>query len=73
MNGREYRAALKALGLSQVAAARLLAVDERTSRRWALGEGKDKVDETAARLLRLMIAKGVSAEEAMTLLGIKDE
>ena len=34
----EFRAAIAALGLSQVAAAEALEVDARTVRRWALGE-----------------------------------
>lgn len=38
MTPEEYKAALAALDLSQVGAAKLLGVDERTSRRWALGE-----------------------------------
>mgnify|MGYP000724648441 CR=1 FL=1 len=38
MDHEEYRAALAALSLSQKDAARLLGSDDRTSRRWALGE-----------------------------------
>ncbi len=38
MDHQQYRAALAALGLSQVDAARLLGVNARTSRHWALGE-----------------------------------
>jgi hypothetical protein len=34
----QYRAAIKLLGLSQVKAGKFLGVNERTSRRWALGE-----------------------------------
>ena len=40
MNHKQYREAIERLGLSQVAAARLLQVDPRTSRRWASGETK---------------------------------
>jgi transcriptional regulator with XRE-family HTH domain len=40
MSPQEYRDALAALGLTQAAAAKLLGVDPRTSRRWALGERK---------------------------------
>lgn len=38
MTTEEFRAALAALGLSQVEAAEALEVDARTVRRWALGE-----------------------------------
>jgi DNA-binding transcriptional regulator YiaG len=38
MSADEFRAALAALGLSQVEAASALEVDARTVRRWALGE-----------------------------------
>lgn len=38
MTPDEYRAAIARLGLSQVAAGRLLGVDGRTSQKWALGE-----------------------------------
>ncbi len=54
MTPDEYRAAIEKLGLSQIAAARLLGVDERTSRRWALGE-RD-IPPPAVRFLRYLIA-----------------
>lgn len=38
MTPAEYRAAIARLGLSQVAAGKLLGVDGRTSQKWALGE-----------------------------------
>jgi len=38
MDHEEFRDALSTLGLTQRAAARLLGADERTARRWALGE-----------------------------------
>ena len=38
MTADEFRAAIAALGLSQVDAATALEVDARTVRRWALGE-----------------------------------
>jgi DNA-binding transcriptional regulator YiaG len=59
----EYRAAIESLGLSQVAAARLLGVDDRTSRRWASGE-RD-IPPPAQRFLRYLIATGRSGEYAM--------
>jgi DNA-binding transcriptional regulator YiaG len=38
MTATQFRAMLKRLKLSQRGAARLFKVDERTARRWALGE-----------------------------------
>ena len=38
MTPAEYRTLIAALGLSQVGAARVLGIDPRTSRRYALGE-----------------------------------
>lgn len=62
MTATEYRVALAALNLSQVRAAALLGVDPRTSRKWALGQYP--VPRMAALVLRLMMDKGVSADEA---------
>jgi DNA-binding transcriptional regulator YiaG len=59
----DYRIAIKQLGLSQVAAANLLGVDERTSRRWASGE-RD-VPEPAARFLVYLIITGRTGEYAI--------
>jgi len=53
MTAMQYRTAIEKLGLSQRGAAQFLGVDERTSRRWALGEAQ--VPESVAMLLRLMI------------------
>jgi DNA-binding transcriptional regulator YiaG len=53
MTPDEYRQAIERLGLSQVAAARLLGVDARTSRRWASGE-RD-VPPPAVRFLRSLL------------------
>jgi DNA-binding transcriptional regulator YdaS (Cro superfamily) len=38
MNARQYRDAIERLGLNQTTMARLLGIDARTSRRYALGE-----------------------------------
>lgn len=67
MSPNEYRDALVQLGLSKVAAARLLGVDERTSRRWANGE-RD-VPPPASRFLRYLIATRKTGEQAMKVLG----
>lgn len=63
MTSDEYREALDALGLTQNAAAKLLGVDDRTSRRWACGE-RD-IPPPAERFLRYLIATGRSGEYAM--------
>ena len=63
MTPDEYREALEALDLTQAGAARLLGVDDRTSRRWACGE-RD-IPPPAERFLRYLIATGRSGEYAM--------
>jgi DNA-binding transcriptional regulator YiaG len=67
MTPDEYRQAIEQLGLSQVAAARLLGVDARTSRRWASGE-RD-IPPHAVRFLRYLIATKKTGEQAMRMLG----
>lgn len=66
MTADEYRTAIGQLGLSQIAAARLLGVDARTSRRWALGE-RD-VPAPAERFLRFLIAARIDPGEVMLAL-----
>lgn len=68
MTPEQYRTAIEQLGLSQVAAAKLLGVDERTSRRWARGE-RD-VPPPAIRFLQYLIATGRSGAKAMRVLGL---
>lgn len=63
MTSDEYRTMIDQLGLTQGAAARLLGVDERTSRRWALGE-RD-IPPPAERFLRYLMATGRTGEYAM--------
>jgi DNA-binding transcriptional regulator YiaG len=58
MTANQYRAAIEKLGLSQRGAARFLGVDERSSRRWALGESA--IPEAVAKLLRLMVRLDLS-------------
>lgn len=50
-----YRNALAELGITQVKAAHLLGIDERTSRRYALGERS--VPVTVRKLLEVLIAE----------------
>lgn len=66
MTPDEYRDAIAQLGLSQVAAARLLGVDERTSRRWATGE-RD-VPGPAERFLNYLIATNRTGAQAQRVL-----
>jgi DNA-binding transcriptional regulator YiaG len=66
MTADEYRAAIAQLDLQQTAAARLLGVDARTSRRWACGE-RD-IPGPAARFLRYLIATRRTGAQAMRVL-----
>jgi DNA-binding transcriptional regulator YiaG len=66
MTSDEYRETIERLGLSQIAAARLLGVDARTSRRWASGE-RD-IPPPAARFLRYLVATNRTGEQAMRVL-----
>jgi len=66
MTPDQYRDAIARLDLSQVAAARLLGVDERTSRRWASGE-RD-VPPPAVRFLQYLIATGKTGAKAVRVL-----
>lgn len=68
---KEYEAALKTLGLSQVGAARMLGVAERTSRAWV--SGFRPVPEPAARFLQFLIAEGYAPAEVMKALNREDE
>jgi len=63
MTSDEYREIIEKLGLTKGAAAQLLGVDDRTSRRWACGE-RD-IPPPAERFLRYLIATGRSGEYAM--------
>lgn len=58
MSSKQFRTALKALGLSQMEAARRLHVDPRTVRRWALGEAKRGIPEPVVLLIRTWVAAG---------------
>jgi transcriptional regulator with XRE-family HTH domain len=63
MTPEEYRAAIKRLGLSQVAAGKLLGVDGRTSQKWALGERA--VPPPVALLLAYIERYGVDLAKEM--------
>jgi hypothetical protein len=59
MTGPQYRAALETLGQTQVGAARLFKIGERTSRRWA----EEGVTGTAETLIKLMLAGLVTVKD----------
>lgn len=65
MTANQYRAALARLDLSQVGAARLLGVNDVTSRRWA----KNGVTGTAVILLRLLLAGKITVKDIETAHG----
>lgn len=69
MSAAQYRDALEELETTQVGGAKLLGVDERTSRRWA-SEADDARDvpNPVARFLRYLIAKKQTAEKALKVL-----
>ena len=61
MTANQFRIALDRLKLSQLGAARLLKADERTARRWALGERSIPV--AVAVLLRLLISGKITVAD----------
>lgn len=63
MTANQYRAALARLELTQVGAARLLGVNEATSRRWA----RHGVTGTAEIVLRLLAIGKVSVGDIETM------
>jgi hypothetical protein len=65
MTPAQYATAIDRLGLSQVGAARLFGVDPRTSRRWISGDLV--IPRSVALALRLMVAHGVTLDEAEKL------
>lgn len=61
MTATQFRNTLDKLGLSQLAAARLLQVDGRTARRWVSGERS--IPSDVAILLRLLTTKKITVED----------
>ena len=61
MTANQFRAALARLELSQLMAARLFGVNERTGRRWALDERP--VPPAVAALLHLMLAGKITVQD----------
>lgn len=66
MRKREFREALDTLGLLQTEAAKLLGIDPRTLRRFALGEAE--VPRPIALVLRLMVKYKIAPEKAAALM-----
>ena len=60
MSAAQYQAAIDALGLSHVGAARFLKIGERTSRRYVAGGA---IPYAVALLLNLMIARKIKPED----------
>lgn len=65
MTQKELKAALKALGLTQMGAARLFSVDGRTVRKWVAGDAP--IPGSVALCLNLMIHYGVTVSDAEKL------
>lgn len=65
MTANQYRAALDKLGLSQRGAGSLFEVDERTSRRWALGERT--IPPCVSIVLRLMVAGKITVADVLSV------
>lgn len=61
MTANQFRAALDRLGLSQLEAARLFKSNDRTVRRWAIGERA--VPPTVAIVIKLMLAGKITADD----------
>jgi hypothetical protein len=61
MKKTEYRKAIDAVGLSQVAASDFFEVSRKTSPRWARGEAP--IPGAVAKLLRVMLHHKLSPEE----------
>lgn len=66
MTANQYRTALERLSLSQVGAARLFQVGERTSRRWASGE--TPIPVSVAIVLGMLARKKVSLKDIEAVL-----
>lgn len=63
MDANGYRIALDALDLSQIAAAKFLHVNERSSRDWASTNEADGPPAPVAKFLRAIAALGLTPEE----------
>lgn len=67
MTADDFRGAIESLGLSKAAAATLLGVDERTSRKWWNGERA--VPGPAIQFLTYLLRARQSGDNALDILG----
>ncbi len=65
MTANQFRTAIEKLGLSQRGAGSLFGVDERTSRRWALGERA--IPTCVGIMLRLLLAKKITVADVLSV------
>lgn len=63
MTAKQFIAAIDALELSQVRAAKVLGLTDRTARRYAAGDAE--VPEPTAKLLRLALAKKITVDDIL--------
>ena len=66
MTHTQFRETLATLSLSQVGAARLLGVNDRTARRWAKGE--QDIPPPVVKFFKLMIALKLTPERVLKIL-----
>lgn len=68
MTPAEFRHTIKSLGLSQVGAASFLGVNDRTVRRWILGEVE--IPEPVSRFLLFLVAADIKPNFVVEKLGL---
>lgn len=68
MDANQYRASIKALGLSQTSAARFLGIALSTSQRYA--QGKGRIPQQITMLLSVMLHLQISAVKARETAGL---
>lgn len=61
MTPKQFTAAIAKLGLSQVGAAKLLGITDRTARRYVAGDCE--IPEPTAKLLRLALSGKITTED----------
>lgn len=69
MTANQFRTALDRLGLSQLGAARVFNANDRTVRRWAIGERS--VPSGVAIVLRLLLAKKITIADVENAAGAR--
>jgi hypothetical protein len=66
---KEFEEAIAVLGLSQVGAGRFLKIGDRQIRKWIAGDAR--IPESAAMLLRLLIALKITPEQVEAMQEVK--